>query len=251
MASFPSSLSSLRQTTEDAIRRGRWRLRALSGRDAYFGSQVRCDLVQVGGHTGTNYGAWTLCPEGLSPERVVYSFGIGDEISFDLDLIRRYGVRVYAFDPTPASHCWLETQETPDDFIPHAYGLAHYDGTATFYAPTNPDWISHSLLANGHTHDVKLEVPVHCLETIMSRLGHERIDLLKMDIEGAEYDVIEDIVSSGVEVDQILVEFHHRFDEIPLSKTVEAVERLNAAGFRIAHVSPRGEEYTFVRPAAL
>ena len=34
----------------------------------------------------------------------------------------------------------------------------------------------------------------------MGELGHDRIDLLKMDIEGAEYEVIRDVVESGVDV---------------------------------------------------
>jgi len=32
---------------------------------------------------------------------VVYSLGIGEDISFDLALIEKYGARVHAFDPTP------------------------------------------------------------------------------------------------------------------------------------------------------
>ena len=38
-----------------------------------------------------------------------------------------------------------------------------------------------------------------------------RIDILKMDIEGAEYDVIDDIINSPVPIAQVLIEFHHRF----------------------------------------
>jgi FkbM family methyltransferase len=213
----------------------------------YFPRQVRRELTHVGGRPDTGYGAWVVSPTNLSSESVVYSFGIGDEISFDLDLIRRFDVRVHAFDPTPASHRWLEAQQLPDAFIPYTYGLAHYDGTATFYAPTNPSWISHSLLAAEHTQDVELEVPVRRLATVMTELGHDHIDLLKMDIEGAEYEVVEDLVESNLDVRQVLVEFHHRFDSIPPACTAEAVRRLNSIGFRIAHVSPRGEEYTFVR----
>lgn len=235
-------------TAADILRRGRWWLRALLGRDVYFRRQTRCAHIHIGGRPHTHYGAWALCPDALSSQSVVYSFGIGDEISFDLDLIRRYGVRVFAFDPTPASHQWLATQSLPDAFVPHEYGLADYDGTASFYAPANPEWISHSILSASHTGTDKIEVPVHRLKTIMAKLGHERIDLLKMDIEGAEYDVITDLIESNLDVHQLLVEFHHRFDTVSPDRTKESIRQLNAAGFQIAYVSPRGEEYTFVRP---
>ena len=52
------------------------------------------------------------------------------------------------------------------------------------------------------------------LSTILEKLGHNRIDILKMDIEGAEYEVIEDIISSTVPIQQVLIEFHHRFSSL-------------------------------------
>jgi hypothetical protein len=79
----------------------------------------------------------------------------------------------------------------------------------------------------------------------MSTLGHRSIDVLKMDIEGAEYDVISDLLSSRVQVDQLLVEFHHRWPEIGLLKTRNTVDQLNSAGFRIFDISPSGEEFSF------
>ena len=38
---------------------------------------------------------------------------------------------------------------------------------------------------------------------IMAKLGHSSLDILKIDIEGAEYDVIEDMLSSGIRPRQV------------------------------------------------
>jgi hypothetical protein len=67
-----------------------------------------------------------------------------------------------------------------------------------------------------------------------------------MDIEGTEYDVIEDLLASRIFVKQLLVEFHHRWKEISISKTATAIRRLNVMGYRIFAVSPSGEEYGFL-----
>jgi FkbM family methyltransferase len=235
------------ESTKDSLRRVRWWFSSLAGRDVYHRAQLRCPTVFVGGRPGTGYGGWTVCANRLSSDSVVYSFGIGDEVSFDLDLIDRFGVRVHAFDPTPASQRWLSQQSVPDAFIPHAIGAADFDGTTTFHAPADPAWVSHSIVPTGGRPSGTVEVEVRRIGTIMAELGHDRIDLLKMDIEGAEYGVIADLVERALDIDQILVEFHHRFDSVPPARTAEAVRRLNSVGFRIAHVSPRGEEYTFVR----
>jgi hypothetical protein len=68
-----------------------------------------------------------------------------------------------------------------------------------------------------------------------------------MDIEGAEYAVLADVVASGYRPAQILVEFHHRYRETGARKTIEAIALLNQVGYRIVFVSRNGMEYTFVR----
>jgi len=71
----------------------------------------------------------------------------------------------------------------------------------------------------------------------MRELGHEYIDILKMDIEGAEYDVIKDIHHLNIRPQQILVEFHHRFPGVGIKRTKEAIEELYSMGYQLrAHL---------------
>jgi hypothetical protein len=81
----------------------------------------------------------------------------------------------------------------------------------------------------------------------MSELGHRSIDILKMDIEGAEYQVLEDVLTSEIRPHQILVEFHHRFATGGIENTRHALGRLKAAGYRLFSVSPTVEEFCFIR----
>lgn len=229
-------------------RRGMRRLLdRLTGRHLPFVPEVAMESVTL----GTTYGAHTVCLHGLGSSSVVYSFGVGEDASFDLELIERTGLTVYAFDPTPRSIAWVESTRMPANFTLHAVGLAAYDGVARIWPPDDPDHVSHSLLEPSSASRAAIEVPVHRLETLMRRLGHARLDVLKMDVEGAEYDVIDDIVGSGVQVDQILVEFHHHMRNVPLAQTRRAVEALRSAGFRIFHVSQSGDDYSFVHERLL
>jgi hypothetical protein len=68
-----------------------------------------------------------------------------------------------------------------------------------------------------------------------------------MDIEGGEYEVIEDILESRISVGQVLVEFHHNFRSVSITRTANAVHRLNERGYRIFHLSPRGYEPSMER----
>ena len=42
----------------------------------------------------------------------------------------------------------------------------------------------------------------------MTELGHGWVDLLKLDIEGAEYDVLSALADTGLPCDVLAVEFH-------------------------------------------
>ena len=101
-----------------------------------------------------------------------------------------------------------------------------------------------------HTARHAILAPVHRLTTIMERLGHDHIDLLKMDIEGAEYGVIADLLSCNIRVNQLLVEFHHRWPEVGVNKTKHAIRQLNERGHWIFNTSPTGEEYGFLKNRA-
>jgi hypothetical protein len=67
-----------------------------------------------------------------------------------------------------------------------------------------------------------------------------------MDIEGAEYDVLDDILGSKIDIGQILLEFHHRHSGVPLERTQAAIESLERAGFRAFHESKSGHEFSFL-----
>jgi len=73
------------------------------------------------------------------------------------------------------------------------------------------------------------------------------IDLLKMDIEGAEYSAIEDILSSHTPVRQLLVEFHHSWPSIGVQRTQATLKLLRVNGYRVFDVSPSGSEISFYR----
>lgn len=216
----------------------------LLGQNVWQRAQITCERISL----GSDGARWCVCPDGLEPSSIVYSIGVGEDISFDLELIRRFGVCVHAFDPTPHSIEWLAKQQVPEELMFHAFGVADFDGHAKFLPPVNPAHVSHTLVER-QTPWPAIEVPVRRLTSILRDLGHERIDLLKMDIEGAEYAVLKDLLDSRIQVRQLLVEFHHRWPEIGVEKTREAICALNSAGHRIFEVSPSGEEYGFLRVA--
>lgn len=208
--------------------------------------RIRTELdVPVEVH-GTTYGGAAIWPGRLDADSVVYSLGVGEDLSFDLSLIAAHGVAVHAFDPTPRSVEWVARQDLPERLRFHPWAVADRDGVLTLHPPSDPRHVSHRAVPTTGGGREPVEVPCRRLISIAAELGHDRIHLLKVDIEGFEYSVLADLLDSGPEVDQIVVEFHHRFDGIPAARTRAALDQLNRAGYRVFHVSPRGHEVSLV-----
>lgn len=219
--------------------------RAAAGQELWQSKQLRADALTL----GNEHAEWTILRSPLPPDSVIYSLGVGEDISFDLELIGRFGVTVHAFDPTPGSIEWIKAQALPAEFVFHPFGVGTVDGTCRFSPPRDVRHVSHSLI-HRDTPWPAIDVPIYRLTTIARTLGHRRIDLLKMDIEGSEYGVIDDLLTSEIWVGQLLVEFHHRWPEVGLDRTRRAIRRLNDAGYWIFHISASGDEYSFLNVSA-
>jgi hypothetical protein len=142
----------------------------------------------------------------------------------------------------------MASRETPAGFELLPYGLGTEDGVKEFGGSAVGDrsFSSHSIDPS------KISLKVLGLSSMMKLLNHDRVDILKIDIEGDEYDVIRKIVEDKVIIPQLLIEFHHRWmRNIPIEKTKEHVNMLKLAGYLIFDVSASGGEFSFIHKSAL
>src|SRR6185437_4925205 len=158
---------------------------------------------------GTSYGGWTVPVELIEPSWVCYCVGAGGDISFDLELIRRYGVEVRTFDPV-ADYVESAQQQGAAEprFSARQAAIATVDGPIRMQVTHDPQ--SRSVSAAGlYESEDFIEVPGRTLPSLMAELGDERIDLLKLDIEGAEYEVLPTIDMRALGVKVFAAQLHH------------------------------------------
>jgi len=188
---------------------------------------------------------WNVIPTLLGKKSIIYCVGCGENISFDLALIEALDCEIYAFDPTPKSLKYLHSLELPEQYHIYETGLSNFDGSAKFNPPVNPDHVSHTICDRAATADRAITVSMKRLSTIMRELGHDTVDLLKIDIEGAEYGVIEDLVKNRVPVRQLCVEFHHFLDGNSIESTLQTIIQLIQGGY-LLHSVHKHTDYCFV-----
>ena len=190
---------------------------------------------------GSSYGRHTIPEQSVGERSIVYSAGVGNDISFDLALIERYGCTVHAFDPTPSAARHVEQAAASEGrFRFYPWAIWSSDTELRLYAPDYGD--SNYSAMNLHRKDQYVVARARSLASLMAELHHERIDLLKLDIEGAEYEVIPSLLRDRIAVSALCIEFHKNPSITDMKSSVAS---LRAAGF--VPVDVDGFDVTLVR----
>ena len=205
-----------------------------------LGARRTEDLVRL----GTPYGGWWVPVTQSGPGVIAYLAGAGEDISLDLALHER-GCIVRIFDPTPRAIRYVQEHgPASESFRFQSVGLWSQDTSLRFYSPENPEHVSHSVVNLQRTQEY-FEAEVRTLRTLMHDNKDQRIDLLKMDIEGAEHAVVLDILSNGPLPHAICLEFDQPCSIREMRKTAAA---LRDAGYHLQRVDVWN--CTFTRPVA-
>ena len=158
---------------------------------------------------GSAPGGWTVPSALIEPFWICYCVGAGGDISFDLELIRRYDVRVRAFDAV-ADFVALAAEQAgrePRFTVRHA-AVATQDGPVHMQVTHQPGGRSLSSAGLYETRTY-VEQPGRTVRSLMIDQGDDHIDLLKLDIEGAEYQVVPDLDLRAMGVKVFATQLHH------------------------------------------
>ncbi|CAN8062848.1 unnamed protein product [Agarophyton chilense] len=207
-----------------------------------------CDCINVI-RRGDDYGGWTMCtPRYSLKNTIIYTIGIGRNIKWDEAMMNQFGTIHHGWDPTPTAHDFFSKRPIPDRFVFHRVGLASYDGDLKLKLPEGNGDSYTVMEQKGTAQEGKVGVyPVLKLETMMRQNGHRHLAVLKIDVEGAEFDVIRDWHERSVDLstDQMLIEFHARYFEKGDEMVCRAVRDMDDLGFMLVHKTKL--EYTFAK----
>jgi len=192
---------------------------------------------------GSGYGGWVVPVNRVKSDWICYSGGVGEDTTFDEALINQCGCDVYAFDPTPKAIKYVEREKARLGPRFHFLncGLWSSETTLRFHVPEDPDNPSFSVLKLTDSEEV-IEAPCKSVPQLMKQLGHDRVDLLKIDVEGAEYEVLKSVLRGEVKPQVLCVEYDQPAAFWRMHRCVMDLKR---SGYGLVSIDEFN--YTFVR----
>jgi FkbM family methyltransferase len=139
------------------------------------------------------------------------------------------GAKVIALEPHPASHALLEKNiwdNNLEDVTSHQLALAEHAGQTTFWEDTSQHhWFSTAGFLPGAWNGQQKSSALTVTTVPLADFLDQPVECLKMDIEGAEWQVLSAAAPLLPRIKHILVEFHPHSGQ-SLLKLVELLEKV-------------------------
>ena len=138
----------------------------------------------------------------LDPDSIVLDVG-GYEGTWAERMIERFGCTVHVFEPVPEFAAAIEARLRGRRVFVHDYGLAGATRRVEF-----------AVAADGssalHHAGVRRTVRMRTAAEVFEEPGLERVDLMKVNIEGGEYELLEHLLDRGLmpRIGHLQVQFH-------------------------------------------
>lgn len=141
-----------------------------------------------------------------------------------------WGARCHSIEASPAL---FANMDLPPGANGYNFAVGGSDGEVSFTLSDNPE-ASH-VGSGGHVGDRRqITVPARSLAGFLDEVSPAGVDLLKLDIEGAEIAALQGLEDRHLaRIGQITVEFHDFCGYVTSSEVDAAIERLRGAGFAV------------------
>ncbi len=146
--------------------------------------------------------------------------------------------RVLCYEPVPANFAQLERNVAAfRNVTPFCAAVSGASGTLRIFQPTSAALSGrHSAYSdvNAHLSGRYDEVPAFSLDEVFARNAIERCDLLKIDVEGSEYEIVHGASDATLaRTQRIYGEYHDVAPDDPRTRIAAFAEHLRGRGYRV------------------
>lgn len=161
--------------------------------------------------------------------------------------------KVYAFEPFPKNFEKLKEHKDlnhQDNLLIFNKAIADKEGVETLYLSPDNNTGGHSLHLKTQTNAITAQVETLSLASFCKNEHIDRIDYLKIDCEGAEFNILQSGESILQRVKKLVLECHPHGDNT-VDSMIELLDRQNFEVTREINNSPSGNEMLYCINKAL
>ena len=185
--------------------------------------KFKTDLIRLGKN---NDGGYSISKLALKDTSILYSFGLSDDWSFEKQFRKKFGAKIICFDPSVTPIFWFKRfikdliqlfllKESIKNITNRFFTYFHYKfffnnlekmHVKFFFAPIGQSGV------NTNNSDII------DMNTILQKWGSENY-FIKIDIEGNEYRILDQIIKYQDQLTGLVIEFHNcdlMFEKIKL-----------------------------------
>ncbi|WP_223479274.1 FkbM family methyltransferase [Oricola indica] len=227
---------------------------------------------------GTEYGGWTFSDEPNLKGGTIVSCGAGEDISFDVLFSAKYGAKVIIVDPTPRAVKHVKeiialiTESARQGTLGslELYGIKDFSKAdpsklllleralwsercnLKLFPPKNPDHVSHSALDFQNDYSQKgefIEVKALSYNDLFDEFDIDEVSLLKLDIEGAEVEVLNSLSEKDALPLQICVEYDELLkpNRLAARRVRETHDHLTHLGYSAIYKDALGVNFLYIK----
>ena len=186
------------------------------------------DLVRVG---KDNDGGYLICKKSLKETEYLLSFGISDDFSFEENFKRINNIKIISFDPTVSNFFFIKKiikNLEKLNFKIFCHNIINFTKFKKFFDNKNNILIKKKIGKGGSLSHEHIE-----FNEIIKLTNDSSSIFLKIDIEGSEYRILDDIINNNKIIKGIAIEFHDV--DLHIDKIINFINKINLP---LVHVHP-------------
>ena len=193
-----------------------------------FKPNANYDLLRLG---KDNDGGYLVCKESIRCAKVLLSFGISDDISFETDFKKLNNCQIIAFDPTSTDKFFFKrivSNLIKFKFKNFFYSLLNFYNFKKFFNKNDNLLVKKKIGIGG-----SLPFESISFDKIILLTREKKDFFLKIDIEGSEYRILHDLIKNSNLITGLTIEFHDV--DIHLDKISDFIKNID---LDLVHIHP-------------